>query len=226
MSSTPTSSAFRSTSPPSRSSRRRSRRARPSRSRPCGPSATRLEIRFPRVAGYRVELPEERLDGRVQRRFGPGTDARSRRPIRSRKNSGIIGEGVDLNLVQHLATCARRTLLYPPDPASALHEMARPGRGAQAPPVRPAQAHHQAMARRLPGLQGRHLSGAAHVSGTGRHGLRAHHRRHHRELRRRAPDQSACSTPTTRPAPPRMSASTPRRPTAGRPTPAAATSTG
>ena len=35
------------------------------------------------------------------------------------------------------------------------------------------------VARQLPGLQGRHLSGAAHVPGAGRHGLRADHRRHH-----------------------------------------------
>jgi type III restriction enzyme len=58
-SSTPTSSASRSTSPPSRWSRRRSRRARPSRSRRA-PERDALEIRFPRVEGYRVELPEER----------------------------------------------------------------------------------------------------------------------------------------------------------------------
>ena len=48
------------------------------------PERDALEIRFPRVEGYRVELPEERLDGRVQRRLGPGTDARPGRPVRSR----------------------------------------------------------------------------------------------------------------------------------------------
>ena len=58
---TPTSSAFPSTSRPSRSSPRRSRRARRFRSRPCSPERDALEIRFPRVEGYRVELPEERL---------------------------------------------------------------------------------------------------------------------------------------------------------------------
>ncbi len=36
--------------------------------------------------------------------------------------------------------------------------MARPRRGAEAPSVRPAQAHHQAVARHLPRLQRRHLS--------------------------------------------------------------------
>ncbi len=29
------------------------------------PERDALEIRFPRVEGYRVELPEERLDGRA-----------------------------------------------------------------------------------------------------------------------------------------------------------------
>ena len=38
------------------------------------PERDPLEIRFPRVVGYRVELPEERLDCRVQRGFHPGAD--------------------------------------------------------------------------------------------------------------------------------------------------------
>ena len=76
MSSMPMSSAFPSTSPPSQSSHRRSRRVRPFRSRPCGPNATRSKSAFPRVEGYRVELPEERLDGRVQRRLDSGAHAR------------------------------------------------------------------------------------------------------------------------------------------------------
>ena len=36
-------------------------RARRCGSRPSGPSATRWKSRFPRVEGYRVELPDERL---------------------------------------------------------------------------------------------------------------------------------------------------------------------
>ncbi len=47
--------------PPSR------RHARRSSSRPCGRSATRWRSVFPRVEGYRVELPEERLEAK----FGP-----------------------------------------------------------------------------------------------------------------------------------------------------------
>ena len=121
------------------------------------PERDALEIRFPRVEGYRVELPEERLDGDVQRRLDAGADARPGRPDRSRATQGIIGEGVDLNL-EHLERHAAVDAALPPHQAPALHEVARPGRGAEAAPVRPAQAHHQAVARQLPRLQGRHLS--------------------------------------------------------------------
>ncbi len=41
------------------------------------PDRDALEIRFPRVEGYRVELPEERLTADVQRRLRPGADART-----------------------------------------------------------------------------------------------------------------------------------------------------
>jgi type III restriction enzyme len=69
-----------------------------------------LEIRFPRVAGYRVELPEERLtavfndDSVLELNpdlVGPSIT----------KNQGIIGEGVDLNLV-HTGDMRRSTLLF------------------------------------------------------------------------------------------------------------------
>ena len=67
------------------------------------PDRDALEIRFPRVEGYRVELPEERLDAEFNDDsileltpdlVGPSIT----------QNAGIIGEGVDLNL-EHLATC-------------------------------------------------------------------------------------------------------------------------
>jgi type III restriction enzyme len=69
-----------------------------------------LEIRFPRVAGYRIELPEERLTAEFNDDsvleltpdiVGPSIT----------KNQGIIGEGVDLNLA-HLADMRRSTLLF------------------------------------------------------------------------------------------------------------------
>ena len=62
-SSTPTSwASTASTSPPRRSPPPARPRARPSTSTPSAPTATRWRSLFPRVEGYRVELPDERLD--------------------------------------------------------------------------------------------------------------------------------------------------------------------
>ena len=74
------------------------------------PERDALEIRFPRVAGYRVELPQERLkvafnqDSVMQLTpdlVGPSIT----------RNQGIIGEGVDLNLV-HTNDLRPSTLLF------------------------------------------------------------------------------------------------------------------
>jgi len=74
------------------------------------PERDALEIRFPRVAGYRVELPEERLTAEftddselalTPDLVGPSIT----------KNAGIIGEDVDLNL-KHLQDLRRSTLLF------------------------------------------------------------------------------------------------------------------
>ena len=74
------------------------------------PERDRCEIRFPRVQGYRVELPEERLlatfsddDTLVLTPdlVGPSVT----------RNEGIIGEGVDLNLM-HTRDLRRSTLLF------------------------------------------------------------------------------------------------------------------
>ncbi len=74
------------------------------------PERDACEIRFPRVAGYRVELPGERLEARFDsdstlelnpELVGPGTT----------RNEGIIGEGVDLDLV-HTDHLRRSTLLF------------------------------------------------------------------------------------------------------------------
>ena len=74
------------------------------------PERDSLEIRFPRVAGYRVELPEERLTAKFNEDsileltpdlVGPSIT----------KNAGIIGEDVDLNL-EHLEDMRRSTLLF------------------------------------------------------------------------------------------------------------------
>jgi len=74
------------------------------------PERDHLEIRFPRVAGYRVELPEERLTAEFNDDsvleltpdlVGPSIT----------KNAGIIGQDVDLSL-EHLEDMRRSTLLF------------------------------------------------------------------------------------------------------------------
>lgn len=74
------------------------------------PERDHLEIVFPRVQGYRVELPEERLEARftddsvlelTPDLVGPSIT----------RNAGIIGEAVDLSL-EHLEDMRRSTLLF------------------------------------------------------------------------------------------------------------------
>ncbi len=74
------------------------------------PDRDTCEIRFPRVAGYRVELPEERLSATFNNDstltltpdlVGPSVT----------HNQGIIGEGVDLNLI-HTGNLRRSTLVF------------------------------------------------------------------------------------------------------------------
>jgi type III restriction enzyme len=74
------------------------------------PDRDALEIRFPRVEGYRVELPEERLTAKFNEDsileltpdiVGPSTT----------RNAGIIGEGVDLNL-EHLDAVRHSTVVF------------------------------------------------------------------------------------------------------------------
>jgi type III restriction enzyme len=74
------------------------------------PERDALEIRFPRVEGYRVELPEERLTADFNDDsilvlspdiVGPSIT----------RNSGIIGEGVDLSL-KHLGDMRPSSLIF------------------------------------------------------------------------------------------------------------------
>lgn len=74
------------------------------------PDRDPLEIRFPRVEGYRVELPEERLTAEFNDDsvlvlspdlVGPSIT----------RNSGIIGQGVDMNL-KHLDDMRPSTLVF------------------------------------------------------------------------------------------------------------------
>jgi type III restriction enzyme len=74
------------------------------------PERDALEITFPRVQGYRIELPEERLTARFNadsvltltpELIGPSIT----------HNSGIIGQGVDLNLI-HTRELRPSALVY------------------------------------------------------------------------------------------------------------------
>lgn len=74
------------------------------------PEREALEITFPRVEGYRVELPEERLEAK----FGPDSQLELTPELVGpsiTKNQGIVGEGVDLT-VEHLNDMRRSTVLF------------------------------------------------------------------------------------------------------------------
>ena len=80
------------------------------RVRAISPERDAYEIRFPRVQGYRVELPEERLSATFDENatleltpdlVGPSTT----------RNEGIVGEGVDLSL-DHLEAMRPSTVVF------------------------------------------------------------------------------------------------------------------
>lgn len=74
------------------------------------PERDALEIRFPRVEGYRVELPDERLTADFNEdsvlELSPGLVGPS-----ITRNSGIIGESSDMNL-KHLGDIRPSTLVF------------------------------------------------------------------------------------------------------------------
>ncbi len=74
------------------------------------PERDALEIRFPRVEGYRIELPEERLTADFNDdsilELSPDLVGPS-----ITRNAGIIGEGVDLNLA-HMRDMRPSSLLF------------------------------------------------------------------------------------------------------------------
>lgn len=74
------------------------------------PERDHLEIRFPRVEGYRTELPEERLEAT----FTPDSILVLSPDLVGpslTRNEGIIGEGVNMNL-EHLSEMRPATILY------------------------------------------------------------------------------------------------------------------
>jgi len=74
------------------------------------PERDALEIRFPRVVGYRVELPEERLAADFNEESILELSPQLVGPSMT-TNAGIIGEGVDLSLA-HLEDMRRSTLIF------------------------------------------------------------------------------------------------------------------
>lgn len=74
------------------------------------PERDHLEIRFPRVEGYRVELPEERLTAEFNEDSILELTPDIVGPTKT-LNQGIIGEGIDLNLI-HTGDLRRSTLLF------------------------------------------------------------------------------------------------------------------
>jgi len=74
------------------------------------PDRDPLTIEFPRVEGYRVELPNERLTAK----FSPDSLLELNPDLvgpTKVKNMGIVGEGVDLS-VEHLKDMRRSTILF------------------------------------------------------------------------------------------------------------------
>ncbi len=74
------------------------------------PERDALEITFPRVEGYRIELPEERLSAAFNAESVLTLNPELVGPSMTR-NAGIIGEGVDLSLT-HLGNLRRSTLVF------------------------------------------------------------------------------------------------------------------
>jgi type III restriction enzyme len=74
------------------------------------PDRDACEIRFPRVAGYRVDLPEDRIEAQFNDDSTLVLTPDLTGPSITR-NEGIIGEGVDLTLV-HTNQLRRSTLLF------------------------------------------------------------------------------------------------------------------
>ena len=140
------------------------------------PARDQLEIRFPRVEGYRVELPEERLsaefnDGSVLELtpdlVGPSIT----------RNAGIIGEDVDLSL-KHLEDMRHSTVVFHVTKRLLYTKWRDPGEEPK--------LHLFGQLKRITKqwlntclvCKGGTSPCSTHVPGTGRHGLRTHYRRH------------------------------------------------
>ena len=74
------------------------------------PERDACEIRFPRVEGYRVELPDDRLTAEFDDDSTLVLTPELTGPAKTR-NQGIVGEGIDLNLL-HTRNVRRQRILY------------------------------------------------------------------------------------------------------------------
>ena len=74
------------------------------------PERDHLEIRFPRVEGYRTELPQERLKADFTEDSRMVITPEDVGPTKTR-NEGIIGEGIDLDL-KHLEDMRKSSLVF------------------------------------------------------------------------------------------------------------------
>lgn len=86
------------------------------------PERDALEIRFPRVEGYRIELPEERLEADFNDESVLVLTPELTGPSITR-NEGIVGLPVNMTL-EHTSDMRRSFACLRPDAASALHEVA------------------------------------------------------------------------------------------------------
>ena len=111
----------------------------------------------PRVGGYRIELPEERLTAEFTDDSVLRVDARPRRPFHNQECRDNWRR-MWISAWNIFRIMRRSTLLFHVTHRLLYIEMARSGRGSQAVSIRPTQAHHKAMAGQLPRLQGRRLS--------------------------------------------------------------------
>ena len=165
------------------------------------PDRDALEIRFPRVAGYRVELPEERLtaafnDDSVLELtpdlVGPSIT----------KNEGIIGEGVELSL-EHLDDMRISTVLFHLTKRLVYTKWRDAGEDPK--------LHLFGQLKRITKqwldtclvCKGGTNPAQLLYPDLAEHGLRTDHRRHHPLPGGNAAPSRPCSIPTTPPAPPR-----------------------
>jgi len=93
------------------------------------PERDALEIRFPRVTGYRVELPDERLEATFDE---DSTLTLTPELVGATETqaSGIIGESVNMNLI-HTGDVRPSQVLYELTSHLVLHKWREPGEGPQ-----------------------------------------------------------------------------------------------